>query len=44
MAYSTEKVNQNLAKLPLNFNGDLAKLQSTPLVKLATGVVGSHSS
>ena len=33
LAYFTEEVNPILAKLPLNFNGGLAKLGLTSLVK-----------
>ena len=36
VAYFTDEVNSSLAKRPLNFNGGLAKLELTSLIKLAT--------
>ena len=33
MAYFTKEINPSLVKLPLNFNGGLAKLGLTSLVK-----------
>ena len=35
VAYFTKEVNPSLAKLPLNFNGSLAKLGLTSIVKQA---------
>ena len=38
VAYFTKEVNPSLDKQPLNFNGGLAKLESTSLANYAIGL------